>query len=108
MADTKKAGGLWVASAEKCLQQAAAPEASSIVTGAALYWMKRLARQQAWTLYHANPRRGRFQVEEMALIRGRSISVRLFISNYGAVYQTRWIVDGRPWTAQQVNDAFGL
>lgn len=108
MADTRTAGGLWVASAEKCLQRAADPGASSLITGTALHWLKRLARQQAWSLYHADPRRGRFHVEEMASIRGRSISVRLFISTYGAVYQTRWIVDGRPWTAQQVNDAFGL
>jgi len=94
--------------ADRCLELAESLEASSIVTGCALYWLKRIARRWAWELYHADNKRGTFQVEESTVIRGRKVSVRLFISTYGAVYSTRWRVDGQAWTFQQINQSFGF
>jgi len=94
--------------AAKCLELAGSLEASSVVRGCALYWLKRIARQWAWELYHADNKRGPFQVEESTVIRGREVSVRLFICTYGHVYSTRWRVDGHAWTFQQINQSFGF
>jgi len=94
--------------AEKCLELAESLEASSTITGCALYWLKRIARQWAWELYHADNKRGRFHVEESTVIRGREVSVCLFIDAYGHVYSTRWRVDGHAWTFQQINQSFGF
>jgi len=94
--------------ADQWLKLAESLEASSITTGCALYWLKRIARQWAWELYHADNKRGTFQVEESTVIRGRKVSVCLFIDAYGHVYSTRWRVDGHAWTSRQVNQIFGF
>jgi len=95
-------------SAEECLKRAESIDAGSIVTGCALYWLERIARQWGWELYHADNKRGTFHVEESTVIRGRKVSVCLFIDTYGHVYSTRWRVDGHAWTVQQINQSFGF
>ena len=93
---------------QEVFNRAQAVDASSIVTGTALHYLRTVARRQAWELWHADPKRGTFQVDESAVIRGRKVTVKLFISLYGAVYCTRWNVDGWSWTAQEINQAFGF
>ena len=93
---------------QQVFDRAEAVDASSVVTGTALHFLRSTAREQAWELWHADPKRGTFQVEESAVIRGRKVTIKLFISLYGAVYCTRWTVDGWSWTAQEVNQSFGF
>ena len=93
---------------DQCFDRAEALDAPAIVTGTALHWLRSTARRDAWTLFHADPTRGSFNVERSAVIRGRKLTVRLFISRYGATYCTRWRVDGHSWTSQEVNQAFGF
>jgi hypothetical protein len=92
------------------LDRAAGLDSSSILTGSALYWLRRIARQNAWDRWHAQSCQNRepLQVTESTVIRGQTVEVRLFISRYGATYCTRWRVDGHPWTQEQVNQSFGF
>ena len=94
------------ASCETVLQRAEAVDASAIVTGTALYWLNRIARQSAWDQWHSQQQP--LSVTELTIIRGRSVQLRLFISRYGATYCRRWKVDGHAWTAAEVNQAFGF
>ena len=87
--------------------RAAELDAPAAVTGAAVDLMQRIARQQAWDLWHADPRRPPFHVDETATIRGRAVSFRLFVSRHGATYRRLWRVDGRGWRAVDVLQAFG-
>ncbi len=87
--------------------RAAEPDASAAVTGAAIDLLQRIARQAVWDLWHADPRRGPFHVDESATIRGRAVSFRLFVSRHGATYRRLWSVDGRPWRALDVVQSFG-
>lgn len=93
---------------QQVFDRAEALDASSIVTGTALHYLRTIARKQAWELFHADNKRGTFQVDESAVIRGRRVTIKLFISVYGAVYCTRWTVDGWSWTAAEVNQTFGF
>jgi len=93
---------------QQVFDRAEASDASSIVTGTALHYLRTVARKQAWELFHADNKRGTFQVDESAVIRGRKVTIKLFISIYGAVYCTRWTVDGWSWTAAEVNQSFGF
>lgn len=93
---------------QQVFDRAEASDASSIVTGTALHYLRTIARKQAWELFHADNKRGTFQVDESAVIRGRKVTIKLFISVYGAVYCTRWTVDGWSWTAAEVNQTFGF
>jgi hypothetical protein len=98
------------ASCERVFELAEPRDASSVVTGLALYWMQRLARQTGWDLWHAQPCRDRqpLRVTETALIRGRKVSLNLFISVHGATYCRRWSVDGYAWKFSEVKQAFDL
>ena len=93
---------------DKCFERAEPLDAPTIVTGTCLHWLRSIARRDAWTLFHADPKRGPFHVEKNAVIRGRRLTIRIFISRYGATYCTRWKVDGHSWTYQQVQQAFGF
>ena len=108
MEDTQTIAGFARLPIETCFARAEATDAPAIITGTAVHWLRSIARRDACHLWHADPRRGPFQVDKSAVIRGRKLSVRLFISRYGAAYCTRWRVDGHSWTAQEVKQAFGF
>ena len=97
------------ATCSRTLELAEPRDASAVVTGLALYWLQRLARQSAWDRWHAQPCRNRqaFFVTETATIRGRKVSLNLFISVHGATYCRRWRVDGHAWKGCEVKQAFG-
>ena len=100
--------GLARTTVEKCFKRAEPLDASSLATGTVVHWLISIARRDAWTLFHAAPKRGSFHVEKSALIRGRKLKVSIFINCYGGIYSTRWRVDGRAWTRKEVEQSFGF
>jgi hypothetical protein len=96
-------------SATEVFSRAEDHNASSVETGSALYWMRRIAREKAYDISFLNRYRDRamFTTSESALLRGRRVEIRCFVS-HGHIHSTRWRVDGRQWSAEQVNQAFGF
>jgi hypothetical protein len=80
-------------------------DAPAIITGAAVRALERIARQSAWDRWHASL--APLAVDETATLRGRTVTLRLFISRHGATYCRRWRVDGRAWRATDVWQTFG-
>lgn len=96
-----------VLAVEVLFERAEPVDAPAVITGAVVDALQRFARSQAWDLWHANPSRAPFAVTETATIRGRAVALRLAFSRHGATVRRDWRVDGRPWRAADVLQAFG-
>lgn len=103
--ETRTVGGLPALPIDTILQRAEPVDAPAIITGAAVRMLERIARQTAWDRWHASLTP--LAVDETATLRGRAVTLRLFISRHGATYRRVWRVDGHRWRADQVWQAFG-